>query len=106
MTETNLSLIRNRTGNAEGLQTYAESFRSFRSMLATFLDCYSRANGVRPDCVFKADRLNASYYSVNVNAFVKSNLFAFFNIFNAVFGETLIDLIDSSFVSFKSNSHN
>ena len=104
--QTYFTVFGNRTGNTERLKTYADFFSRLGSLFRAALYSDSRAYGVRPDCVFKADRLNASYYSVNVNAFVKSNFFALFNIFNAVFGETLIDLIDSSFVYFKSNSHN
>ena len=106
MAETDLSLIGNRTWDAERLKTDTESFGSFCGVSATFLYSDCRADGVSPNGVFKTNGLNAADDSVNVNAFVKRNFFAFFNIFNAVFGETLIDLIDSSFVSFKSNSHN
>ena len=58
MTETNLTVLGNRTGNTEALETDTDSGSGVGSLCATHLDSDSCAYSVSPDSIFKANGLS------------------------------------------------
>ena len=101
VSETDLSVLGDRTGDAERLQTDADRSRRIGSLGAARLDGDRRAYGVRPDRVFKADGLRAAHDLVAIDALGKADLFALFDGGNAVLFEDAVDLIDPPLISFK-----
>ena len=101
MTETYLTVISNRTGNAERLKTYTDFFGSLSSGLNLIFECDSTTYNISPSSVFKADRLNAFNDIVSVNTGFVANFFSLFNGGNTVFCEFCVNLIYSSVLTFK-----
>ena len=101
VTETDFSVLGNRAGNTERLKSHADFSGGVGGFLCAALYSDSRAYGVRPDGVFKADGLSASHYIVAIDAVSKTDFLAFFNRRNAVFFQSSIDFVNSSFISFK-----
>ena len=101
MAKTYLSVLRDRTGDTERLQTDTDRSRRVRRFYATFFDRDRRADGVCPNRVFKADGLTSSYDFIAVDTFCKANFFTFFHGGDAVFFKNAVDFINSSFISFK-----
>ena len=79
MTKTNLSVISNRTGDAECLKTDTDSGSSISSLNATLLDSDSATYCVSPNSVFKADGLSFSNDFIAVNTLSKSDFLTFFD---------------------------
>ena len=99
--DTNLTVVGNRTGNTEGLQAEADLFCCVSCVCYAVLDGDCRADNVCPTCVFKADRLNALYHVIYINALFVTNLFCLFNRGDAVLFQLSIDLVDSSLITLK-----
>ena len=99
--QTYFTVFGNRTGNTERLKTHADLFSRLGSLFRAALYSDSRAYGVRPDCVFKADGLGASYYIVAINALCKADFLTFFYGLDSVFFKGSVYFIYSSFITFK-----
>ena len=103
--ETDGALLRDGTGDAEALQTDTDGFGGVGGVLAALLDGDGAANGVRPDGVFERDGLHAFDDGFNVDALFGADGFCLFEGGDAVLFERLVDLVDPSFVTFKSDAH-
>ena len=101
VSETDLAVFRDRPGDAEGLQADPDRSRRVRRLLATGLDGDRRADGVRPDRVLEADGLRAAHELIAIDALGKADIFAFFDGGDAVLFEYAVDLVYSSFITFK-----
>ena len=101
MAETDLSVICNRAGNAEGLKSDADCGSGGSGFGATLLQSDCGADGIRPDCVFKADRLGRADDAVHVDSLSERDFLAFINRGDAVFFQNAVDFINSSLISFK-----
>ena len=99
--QAHLAVVRNGTGNAEGLETFTNGFGGVRSLRAALLDGDGGAHHVGPAGVFKRDGLDAVHDFANVDALGKAELFRFFNGADAVFGQGFIDLLDAAVVGFE-----
>ena len=77
--ETNLTVVGNGAGNAEGLESLTDCSCCIGSLYATLFECDCAADSVCPDSVFKTDGLSASYNFVNINSFCKGDVLTLFN---------------------------
>ena len=75
MAKTNLTVVSNRTGNAERLKTYTDFFSSFGSRCNLIFNSNSTAYNISPSSVFKADWLNAFNNVISVNTGIIANFF-------------------------------
>ena len=96
--DTDLALIRNRTGNAEGLQGGADPLGGFRSVLRAFLDGDSGAQFIGPLYILEADGLGALHDGVGVDALAVGERFDFFKIFESVFVQDRLQLRHAAFI--------
>ena len=101
VTETDLAVFRNGTGNTESLESDTDSGGSISCLFATCLDSDSGAYSVSPYSVFKTDRLSFSYYFIAIYTCGKCDFLAFLDRFDAVICENAVDFINSSLISFK-----
>ena len=99
--QTHLAVFGHGAVDAEGLQTHADHLGSLSSGLHVLLQGDSRAHGVGPAGVFKADGLDALHDLIGVKALGLADLAALLHGADAVLSEDAIDLVDSSFVAFK-----
>ena len=95
------AVFSNRTGDAEGLEADADSFRSCYSRACIGLDGDSGANGVCPAGIFKCDRLYVFDDFIGIQAGSCTDIATFFNAADTVFFQYAEDLINSSVVAFK-----
>ena len=105
VSETYFTLVRNGTGNAETLQTFADGFGGLAGLLAVLLNCDCTADGISPDRVIESDRLNAFHDRFNVDAFIQADFAGLFQVLDTIGSEHLIYFIYSSFIVFKRNCH-
>ena len=98
VTQTNLSLVCNRTRDAESLKTLADGSSSVSSSAAALLDCDGSTNGVCPLCVFEADRLNALYHLVYIQTGSLGNFRSALDGIDAVFLQNSQNLCFSSLI--------
>ena len=96
--QTNLSLVSNRTRNAECLQTFTDCSSSVSSSAAALLDRNCCTNGISPLCVFEADRLNAFYHLIYVQTSSLGNFSCTFDGINAIFLQNSQNLLFSSLI--------
>ena len=101
VTETNLAVFGYRAGDTEGLETDTDSGSGVGSLNAALFDGDSGTYSVSPNSVFKADRLCSSYNLVAVDTGGKSDFFTFFDRLDSVLGKYAVNLVYSSFVTFK-----
>ena len=101
MTETDLSVVGNRAGNAERLKSETDFLSSFRGALDAVLKSYCAADDISPSGVLKADGLNALNYAVSVNSGLVADFLCLFDRGDTVLLKLGVDLIYSSFVTFK-----
>ena len=101
MADTNLTVISNRTGDAEGLKAKTDFLSSLSSTCYLILNSNSAAYNISPSSIFKADRLNALNDIVSINACFIADFLCLFNGGNAVLIKLCIYLIYSSFIAFK-----
>ena len=101
MSQTNLTLIGNRSGNTECLQALTDSCCSICRSLAALLDRDSRAYGVCPLCILKTDGLNALDHLINIKACILGDLFRLFDGSNSIAVQCCINLFDTSLIGFK-----
>ena len=101
MTETDLTVLGNRAGDAERLKTDTDCGSGVSGLCAALLDCDSGAYRVSPLCVFKADRLCFFNNLIGVDALGVANFLALVDRVDTVFLESGENLRFSSFVTFK-----
>ena len=101
VTDTDLSVVCDRTRDAEGLQAETDFLRCVGSCLYTVLNRDCRADDVGPTGIFKTNWLNALYQIVYINPLVIADLLGLFDRSDAVLVQLCIDLVDSSFIAFK-----
>ena len=101
MTEADFSVLCNGSGNAEGLKPDTDGFGGVRCFLGSFLDRDRAADGVCPACIVESDGLNAFYDLRGIDALVETDLSRIIEIFDSVFFKSSVDLVYSSFVTFK-----
>ena len=99
--DTDLALVRNRTGDAEGLQSGADPLGGFSSVLGAFLDSDSGAQFIGPLYVFEADGLGAFHDGVSVNALAVGKSFNFLEVFESVLVQNRLQLRHAAFIVFK-----
>jgi len=99
--ETDFAVLCDGTVDAEGLQALADGSGGVGSGLDALLDGDGGADRVRPAGVLKADRLNALDNFIRVKTLGLADFSAFLDGTDAVLSEDAIDLVDSSFVTFK-----
>ena len=83
------------------MKTDTDSGSGISSLCAALLYCDSRAYGVSPYSVFEADRLCFTNDLVAVDTLCESDLLAFFDRGDTVFGKNTHDLVNTSFIAFK-----
>ncbi len=93
-----LAAVSDGTGNAEGLEAFADGCGSVGSLAAVLLDGDGGAYGVSPLCVLKADGLNVLDHVIYVKTCVLSDLLSLFDGADAVLCELSKDLFFSSVV--------
>ena len=101
MTDTNLTVVGNRTGDAEALQTDTDSLGSLGSALHTLLDGDGGTTNVCPLGVLKADTLSVLANLVRINADALANLISLFDILDTVFVQSGNNLLDSALLAFE-----
>ena len=101
VTETDLAVLGNRAGNAEGLESLADSGCSVCCLGAALLDSDSCAYGVCPYCVLEADRLCRANDIIAVDTLVEGDLLALVDRGDTVFFQCVEDLSLASFITFK-----
>ncbi len=101
VTETNLSLISNRTGDTESLEALSDSSSSVSSSCAALLYSDSAAYSVSPLCIFKADGLNAFNQLVDVQTLCLGDFSSLFDGANVILCENSKNLLFSSLIRFK-----
>ena len=105
VTETDVTLFCDGTGDTERLKTDTDSFSGLSGARATLFDRYSATYGVRPYRVFESDRLYAFYYLIAVYAFFETDVSSLFEILYAILFKSSVDLVYSSVITFKCNTH-
>ncbi len=98
MTKSNLPAVRYGTGNAEGLKSLSDGCSCLGCLAAILLDRDGGAYGVRPFCVFKADRLNILYHMIYIQSCGLCNFSSLFNRTDPVLGKLCQNLFFSSLV--------
>ena len=101
MAQADLTGIGDRAGDAEGLETLADGGGGLAGALGIFLQGDGAAEGVGPAGVFKGDGLDALDDGGGVYPAGEAVVAGFLDGREAVFGQEGVDLIDSSFVTFK-----
>ena len=101
VTETDLSVVGNRAGNAEGLKSETDFLCSLGGALYAVLKSDGASDNISPCGILKADRLNALYYAVSVNSGLVADFLRLFDRGNTVLLKLGVDLIYSSFITFK-----
>ena len=71
MSQTDLTLFGNATGNAESLEAFANSRRRVGSFLTVFLKSDASAESVGLNCIFECDRLDGTDNLLRVNTLGK-----------------------------------
>ena len=99
--EADLAVFGDGAGDAEGLETDADSGGGVRSLDSAALYCDGAADGVCPNSVIEADGLGTSDDLVAVDALCKSYIFALLDGGNAVLSENGIYFVNSSLIVFK-----
>ena len=101
MTETYLAVVGNRSGDAECLQTFADSLCRVGCVYATLLDSDSRAYDVSPLRILEADRLRLLAHLVGIETFLLANRFRILNTVDTILCKHGIDFIYAALVTFK-----
>src|SRR5574344_1205075 len=99
MTDTNLTVVGNRTGDAEALQTDTDSLGSLGSTLHALLDGDSSTTYVCPLGILKADTLSVLANLVRINTNTIANLISLFDILYTVFIKSSNNLLDSALLA-------
>ena len=99
--QTDLAVLGDGAVDAEGLQADADGLGGLGGGLDALLQRDGRAHGVSPAGVLKADGLNALDDLIGVEALRLADLAALFHGGDAVLSEDAVDLVNSSFVTFK-----
>ncbi len=99
--ESDLSVVCDRSRNAEGLKALADGRRRVRRSAAVLLDGDCRADRIRPLRVLEADRLNVLNHMIDVQPRILADLPGILKGGNAIAVQNFVDLVDSSFVRFK-----
>ena len=99
--QTDLAVVSDGTIDAERLQALADGGSCLSGGLDILLQRDSRAHGVRPAGILKADGLDALDDLIRVKALGLTHLAAGLHGLDAILCEDAIDLVDSSFVTFK-----
>ncbi len=98
VTETNLTLVSNRTGDTESLEAFTDSSSSVSSLCAALLDSDSAAYSVSPLSILEADRLDAFNELVYIETLCLTYLSTLFDRVDAVFLDNSKDLLFTSFI--------
>ena len=101
MADTNLTVVSYRTRDAESLQTDTDSFSSFSSVCATFLDSDCTTYHIRPFCIFKTDRLSFFTRFIRIKSMSFTDSVSFFDIFDAVSVQGSDNLFDTTVLAFE-----
>ena len=98
MTKTHLTGIRNGAGNTKCLKPLADCRSCLGRLAAVLLDSDSRAYGISPARVFKADGLNLLNLIVYVKTCVLCDLLRFFDRGDAIAVQHSRNFINTSFI--------
>ena len=98
VTETNLTLISNRTGDTESLEAFADCSSSVSSSCAALLYSDSAAYCVSPLCIFKTDRLDALNELIDIQTLCLTYVSALLDGADAVVLENVEDLLLTSLI--------
>ena len=101
MSETNLAVLGNGAGDAEGLKSDTDSGSRVGCLGAALLYGDSRTYGISPYCILEADRLCLTNDLVAVDTRLDGDILAFLDGGNTVFAKNGIDLVGASLVIFK-----
>ena len=96
-----LSLLRDRAGNTEGLQTFSNDSGGLCGGFHALFQRQSNAQRISPNGVFKCNRLYAAHDSVHINALRQAELPGSLQTVDAVLSETSADFSHSSFFAFE-----
>ena len=101
MTYTHLTIIRNRSGNAEGLQAFTKGCCNVNSFGFAFFDGNGCPYRVCPAGILKTDRLDIFDNFGNIHTIGITNFFSLFQAFHTIFFQYRKDLVDPPVVTFK-----
>ena len=101
VTQTNLAVLGNGAGHAEGLEALADDSGGLRGVLGALLDGESAAEGVGPLGVLERDGLDA----LDDLARIDADLLGLLEGGDAVLSEARVDLVDAALVTFEAYSH-
>ena len=101
VSETYFAVVGNRTGNAECLQAFADSLGCVGCCFNALLDSDSGAYNVCPFCVLETDFLCVFAHFVGVETLGSADSLCFVDIFDTVFIESGVNLVNAALVTFK-----
>ena len=101
VSDTDFAVIRDGTGDAEALETFAERLGDFAGDRLTAFDGNGGADEISPAGVLKADGLNVFDTLIDVQTFGFGDFFGFLDGGDAVVVQKLVDLSDSAFITFE-----
>ncbi|EJW94940.1 membrane protein [gut metagenome] len=101
MTDTYLTIVSYRTGDAECLKTFTDVLSSLYSVLSLLLERNSRTYNVSPLCVLEADHLGAFALLIRIKTILFANLVSLFNIFDTVLVKSSKNLLNATVLAFK-----
>ena len=101
MAESDLTVIGDRTGDAEALQAFANIFCSLDCIFCLFLQRDGGAYDIGPLRVFEAYHLGLLTSLVRIETCCVTDLVGFFDILDAVFVERSENLLDTAVLTFK-----
>ena len=101
MSQTYLTVICNRSRDTERLKALADGFSGLCCVLDTLLDSDGCTCYIRPLCVLKADFLGVLTHLVWVDSLGVADSLCLFEVFDSVFVESCIDLVNTTLVTFK-----
>ena len=101
MTQTHLTVVGNRTGDTEALQTDTDSLGSVSGSLHTLLDSDSGTTNVCPLSVLEANALCVLTHLIGVNTSFFTNLVGFLNTIDAILFQSSKNLVDTALLTLK-----
>ena len=99
--DTYLTVVGDRSCDAECLQALADSLCGVGSRRAALLDCDSRAYDVCPLGILEADRLSLLAHLVGVDTFLIADALGLLDALYAVLRKHSVDVVDSALVALK-----
>ena len=101
MADTDLTVVGNRTGDAEALQTNTDSLSSVSSILHALLNGDGGTADVCPLSVLEADALRVLTHLVRIYTCLVTNLVGFFNAVDAILLQSSKNLVNTALLTLK-----